>query len=130
MMALRPLRNDNDLHAALAEIEQLWNAPPGSPQADRLELLTILVERYEDEKWQIPNSDPIDILTYAFTEMGHSQAELANLLGSRSRASEIMARKRPLTLDMIRKISEAWHIPIAGLAKPYELAKADAQVAG
>ena len=130
MMTLRPLRNDNDLHAALTEIEQLWNAPPGSPQADRLELLTILVERYEDEKWEIPKSDPIDILTYAFTEMGHSQAELANLLGSRSRASEIMARKRPLTLDMIRKISEAWHIPITVLAKPYELAKADAQVAG
>ena len=130
MMTLRPLRNDNDLHAALAEIEQLWNAPPGSPQADRLELLTILVERYEDEKWQIPNSDPIHILTYAFTEMGHSQAELATLLGSRSRASEIMTRKRPLTLDMIRKISEAWHIPIAVLAKPYESAKADAQVAG
>ena len=125
-MDIRPLRNDDDLHSALAEIERLWNAPQGSKEAERLELLTILVERYEDEKWAVADADPIDILAYAFTDMGHSQAELATLLGSRSRASEIMARKRPLTLDMIRKISAAWHIPIALLAQPYELARTPA----
>ncbi len=124
-MKLRPIRNDDDLQDALRQVDELWRAAPGSPEAGQLELLTILIERYEDEKWPIDESDPIDILTYAFTEMGHSQAELATLLGSRSRASEIMGRKRPLTLDMIRKISEAWHIPIAVLAKPYALAKAN-----
>ena len=127
-MDIRPLRNDADLQSALAEIERLWNAPQGSEAAEKLELLTILVDRYEDEKWAIADANPIDILAYAITEMGHSQAELATLLGSRSRASEIMARKRPLTLDMIRKINAAWHIPIALLARPYEVAKASATV--
>jgi HTH-type transcriptional regulator/antitoxin HigA len=129
-MKLRPLRTDTDLQDALRQAEKLWGAAPGSPEAEQLELLTILIERYENEKWPIEESDPIDILHYAFTEMGHSQAELSTLLGSRSRASEIMSRKRPLTLEMIRKISAAWHIPIALLARPYALATKEAQVAG
>jgi HTH-type transcriptional regulator/antitoxin HigA len=119
---LRPIRTDDDLRAALAEIERLWNAPAGSPEADRLDVLTMLVERYEEARWQSRNFDPVDMLDYAMSDMGRSQAELASLLGSRSRASEIMARKRRLTLEMIRKISAEWSIPIALLAKPYELA--------
>jgi HTH-type transcriptional regulator/antitoxin HigA len=123
-MDIRPTRTDDDLRAALAEIERLWKSPTGSPEADRLEILTLLVERYEEASWTAKDLDPIDMLEYAFTEAGHSQAELAALLGSRSRASEIMARKRPLTLDMIRKISAAWNIPLALLVKPYALSGA------
>lgn len=118
-MHIRPIHTDDDLRAALAEIERLWKSPAGSPEADRLEILTLLVERYEEASWTTKDLDPIDMLDYAFTDMGRSQAELAALLGSRSRASEIMARKRPLTLDMIRKISAAWNIPLALLVKPY-----------
>jgi HTH-type transcriptional regulator/antitoxin HigA len=120
-MDIRPIRTEVDLHAALAEIERLWKSPTGSPEADRLEVLTLLVERYEEAIWTAKDLDPVDMLEYAFADMGRSQAELAALLGSRSRASEIMARKRPLTLDMIRKISAAWNIPLALLAKPYAL---------
>lgn len=120
-MDIRPIRNDDDLRAALAEIERLWKSPAGSPEADRLEILTLLVERYEEASLAAKDIDPIDMLDYAFTDMGRSQAELATLLGSRSRASEIMARKRPLTLPMIRKISAAWNIPLALLVKPYAL---------
>lgn len=120
-MDLRPIRTDADLRDALAEIERLWKAPAGTPEADRLEILTTLVERYEESGWATKDADPVDILEYAFTDMGRSQAELGALLGSRSRASEIMARKRPLTLDMIRKISAAWSLPLALLARPYSL---------
>ena len=122
-MDIRPIRNDEELQQALAEIETLWDAPAGSPEGERLELLAMLVEKYEDRLWPQRDLDPVELLEYAFTEMGHSQAELARLIGSRSRASEIMSRKRPMTLEMIRAISQAWHIPIALLAKPYPLAK-------
>ena len=120
-MHIRPIRTDDDLRDALAEIERLWKAPAGSPEADRLDVLTVLVEHYEEASWAARDLDPVDMLDYAFTDMGRSQAELAALLGSRSRASEIMARKRPLTLDMIRKISAAWNLPLSLLAKPYAL---------
>ena len=122
-MDIRPIRNDEELQQALAQIENLWGAPAGSPEGERLEMLAMLVEKYEDGLWPQRDLDPVELLEYAFTEMGHSQAELARLIGSRSRASEIMSRKRPLTLEMIRAISQAWHIPIALLAKPYPLAE-------
>ena len=124
-MNIRPIRNDEDLRAALAQIEDLWKAPAGTPEADRLDVLTALVERYEESVWIAREMDPIDLLEYAFTDMGRSQAELGVLLGSRSRASEIMSRKRPLTLDMIRKISAAWSLPLALLAQPYALSGAN-----
>lgn len=69
----------------------------------------------------MPESDPVEILHFAIDEMGRSQAELAELLGSRSRASEILNRKRPLSLEQIRRIAEAWRLPLATLAKPYRL---------
>lgn len=118
-MDIHPLRTSEDHAEAVREIERLWGAPLGTLDGDRLDVLATLVEKYEDEHFPIDVSDPIDILEYAFSDMGRSQKELGDLLGSRSRASEIMARKRPLTLDMIRKISDAWKIPIEILARPY-----------
>ena len=117
-MPIRPIRNDEDHAAAVAEIERLWGAPAGSPEGDRLEVLATLVSAYEDERWSIVPGDPVDLLHYAIEEMGHSQRELAELLGSRSRASEVLNRKRPLTLEMIRAISAAWGIPSGLLVRP------------
>src|ERR1700674_1210028 len=111
-MEIHPIKNDDDLAKALREIERLWGAAPGTEDGDKLDLLATLVEKYEDGRW--PNldvSDPIDLLNYAIRELGHSQAELAELLGSRSRASELLNRRRPLTVEMIHSISEAWQIP-------------------
>jgi HTH-type transcriptional regulator/antitoxin HigA len=82
-------------------------------------VLSALVESYERETFPIDLPNPVAVLDYAFTDMGHSQAELAELLGSRSRASEIMNRKRPMTLDQIRTISEVWNLPIELLTRPY-----------
>jgi HTH-type transcriptional regulator/antitoxin HigA len=120
-MDIRPIRSDDDHRTALAEIERLWGAAPGTDKGDRLDILVTLVEKYEENRWPMaePDWDPVDVLQYAIDEMGHSQAELAELLHSRSRASEILSRDRTLTLEMIRSISEAWKIPAALLIKPY-----------
>jgi len=121
---IRPIRTDEDHRAALAEIEACWAAPEGSEEGDRLDVLVALVESYEAKRWPIESNesfDPIDVLHYAIEELGHSQSELAELLGSRSRASEILTRRRALTVDMIHKISEAWKIPADLLVRPYKI---------
>jgi HTH-type transcriptional regulator/antitoxin HigA len=122
-MDINPIRNDAEHRAALAEIETLWNAPAGSDGAIKLDLLATMVERYEAGRWPIPSArwDSVDVLHYAIEEMGHSQSELAQLLGSRSRASEILSRQRALTTEMIHKIHVAWKIPAELLIKPYKL---------
>jgi HTH-type transcriptional regulator/antitoxin HigA len=118
-MEIRPIRNDDDCAAAVKEIAKLWGAAPGTEAGDKLDILATLVEKYEDGRWpNIDASDPIDLLNYAIEELGHSQAELAELLGSRSRASELLSRRRPLTVEMIHRISEAWKIPADLLVKP------------
>ena len=118
-MEIRPIRSDEDHAAALREIERLWGAAPDTEDGDKLDILVTLVERYEDRRWpRADDSDPIDLLHYAIEELGHSQAELAELLGSRSRASELLNRRRPLTVEMIYKISEAWKIPADLLVRP------------
>lgn len=109
-MNIKPIRNDADHEAALAKIEKLWNAEEGTPDADTLEVLAILVEDYENKRWPVPQVAPLEVLRYAVTEMGRSQSELAELLGSRSRASELLNGKRQLTIEAVRKISSAWSI--------------------
>ena len=126
-MDIRPIRTDEDHRAALAEIEACWGAAEGTEESDRLEILVALVELYEAKRWPIEtdrNFDPIDVLHYAIEELGHSQGELAKLLGSRSRASEILSRRRALTVEMIHKIGEAWKIPAELLVRPCKLERA------
>jgi HTH-type transcriptional regulator/antitoxin HigA len=121
-MEINSIRNDADHAAALKEIDGLWNAQPGTEDFDRLQVLALLVERYEDSRWPIAEPehwDPVDVLQYAINELGHTQTELAEVVRSRSRASEILSRERALTLDMIRAISDSWKIPVALLIKPY-----------
>ena len=103
-MDIRPIRNDADHKAALTEIERLWDAEEGTPEADIMEVLAILVEDYEVQALAGSlASSPLEILSYAVSEMGRSQSGLAALLGSRSRASEILKGKRPLTIEAVRK---------------------------
>jgi HTH-type transcriptional regulator / antitoxin HigA len=118
-MEIRPVKNDADHAAALAEIAKLWGAAPNSEEDDKLDILVTLVEKYEEGRWPaIDASDPIDLLHFAISEFGHTQAELADLLGSRSRASEVLNRRRALTVEMIRTISDAWKIPADLLVRP------------
>jgi HTH-type transcriptional regulator/antitoxin HigA len=123
-MDIRPIRTDRDHRAALREIEACWGAEEGSEKGDKLEVLVALVESYETRRWPIDgdkNFDPVDVLHYAIEELGHAQSELAELLGLRSRASEILSRRRALTVDMIHRISEAWKIPADLLVRPYRI---------
>lgn len=121
-MDFRPIRTDEDHRAALAAIEKLWGAPAGSPEGDALDVLATLVEAYEERRWPVRSRrrfDPVDVLRYAIDELGHSQADLARIVGSRARASEVLARRRPLTLQMIQKITASWRIPADLLVRPY-----------
>ena len=124
-MDIRPIRTDEDHHSALAEIEKLWGATVGTPAGDKLDILVTLVEAYVERRWPLKSRrrfDPVDVLRYAIDELGHTQAELAKILGSRSRASEVLARRRPLTLEMIQKINASWKIPADLLVQPYRIA--------
>jgi HTH-type transcriptional regulator/antitoxin HigA len=126
-MEVRPIRTDKDHRAALAEIDACWGAAEGTEEGDRLDVLLALVEIYEAKRWPIDiddSFDPIDVLGYVIDELGHTQGELAEILRSRSRASEILSRRRALTVDMIHKISEAWKIPADLLVRPYKIKRA------
>ena len=126
-MDIRPIRTDKDHRAALAEIDAHWGAPEGTDEGDRLDVLLALVEIYEAKRLPMETGrrfDPVDVLNYAINELGHTQVELAELLGSRSRASEILSRRRALTVEMIHRIGEAWKIPADLLVRPYKIKRA------
>ena len=112
-MDIRPIRNETDYEWALAEIEQYFITEPkeGSPEADRFDVLFTLIEAYEDREWRIEAPTPLQVIREVMLSTGRTQTDLAELLGSRARASEILNGKRQLTLDMIARISREWRIP-------------------
>jgi HTH-type transcriptional regulator / antitoxin HigA len=120
-MEIRPIRSEEDHREALTEIERLWGATEGTVDGDKLDVLVTLVDAYEDRQWPIQDVSPLEILHHAVTDMGRSQDELAQLLGSRSRASEVLKGRRRLTVQMINAISSAWRIPADLLVRPYPL---------
>jgi HTH-type transcriptional regulator / antitoxin HigA len=111
-MTIRPIRTPEDHDAAIARLAELWSAAPGTDEGAELDALATLIDTYETRILQIPAAKPHDVLRYAVNEMGRSQADLARLLGSRSRASEVLSGRRALTLEMIRAIGNAWKIPV------------------
>jgi HTH-type transcriptional regulator/antitoxin HigA len=123
-MDIKPIKSQADYEAALAEIERLWNAAAGSPESDRLDVLATLVERYEDDSWPIGRVDPIEAIKFHMEQNGLTRKDLAEVFGSASRASEIMNRKRRLTIEMVWKLSTAWNLPAESLIQPYELERA------
>lgn len=125
-MDIRPIRNDADHEAALLEIETLWGAGEGTAEGDRLDILVTLVEAYEAKSWPVDEADPIQAIEQAMAHEGHSRADLGRLIGA-SRATEILQRKRALTLPMIRKIASAWHVPERSLIQEYSLASSTAR---
>jgi HTH-type transcriptional regulator/antitoxin HigA len=119
-MDIRPIRTDEEHRAALEEIEVLWGAAEGTPEGDRLDVLATLVDAYEDQRWPVDGLGPVEAIEAAMAHEGYGRAELAALIGQ-SRATEVLQRKRALTLPMIRKIAAAWHVPERVLVKEYEL---------
>ena len=107
-----PVTNAKTHKAALARIAELMDAAAGTPEANELEVLAILVERYEQKAFPIDPPTPLDAIQFRMEQMGYSQSDLARILGSRSRASEILSGAvKSLSLSMIRKLHQSWHIP-------------------
>lgn len=123
-MEIRPIKTEADYEAALVEIERLFEAEPGTPEGDRLEILTTLVEAYEEAYYPIPTPDPIEAIRYYMESRGLARRDLEPYIGSRARVSEILNRKRPLSLSMIRRLNEGLGIPAEVLIKPYDYQQA------
>jgi HTH-type transcriptional regulator/antitoxin HigA len=114
-MTVRPIHTDADHDAALARIEALWDAQPGTPEHDEIEVLGILVAAYEENRWPILPPDPVDAIKFHMEQNGFRQKDFAAVVGRESRASEILNRHRSLTIPMIRAVHAAWSIPLASL---------------
>lgn len=118
-MEIKPIKNDTDYQAALEEIDSLFDAAPDTPEGDRLEVLTTLVEAYEERHYSIPMPDPIEAIVYHLESRGLARRDLEPFIGSRARVSEILNRKRPLTMEMIRNLHKGLGIPAEVLIQPY-----------
>jgi HTH-type transcriptional regulator / antitoxin HigA len=120
-MEIKPIRTEHDYRAALQAIEALMNAAPGSAEEDRLDVLATLVKVYEDVRYPIPKPSPIAALEYYLESRGLTRKALEPLIGSAQRVSEIMNRRRRLTLEMIRRLEAGTGIPASVLIQPYPL---------
>lgn len=126
MRDIRAIRTEADYDWALSEIEHYFKREPeiGTPEAERFDVLASLIESYEAKHWSIEPADPIDAIRYKMELSGYTQKDLAKIVGSASRASEILNRKRALTMEMVRLIAAAWQIPAEVLITPYQLEQA------
>jgi HTH-type transcriptional regulator/antitoxin HigA len=118
-MNITPIRNEADYQKALHRLELIFDAKKGSVKGDELEILSILIDRYENEHFPIGMPDPIEAIKFRMEQMGMKQKDLAEALGFKSRVSEILNKKRKLTLDMIRKLSAKLNIPTEVLVQEY-----------
>ncbi len=116
---MKIIKTESEYKKALTKLEMLFNAKPNTPKGDELELLSLLIEKYEQEKYPIDMPDPIEAIKFRMEQMGYTQNDLAKIIGLKSRASEILNRKRPLTLEMIRNLHEKMNIPTQVLIQAY-----------
>jgi len=123
-MDIRPIKTEADYRAALEEAERLWESKPGTPEGDRIEVITTLIEAYEAKQHPIPAPDPIAAILFMIEQKGLTRRDLAPAIGSRSSVSEILNRRRPLTLPMVRALSALLDIPVDVLVQPYDVQSA------
>ncbi len=118
-MTIKPIKTEKDYNDALDRLESIFDSKKGSAQGDELEILSILIEKYEDEHFPIGFPDPIEAIKFRMEQMGYTQSDLAKVVGLKSRASEILNRKRKLTLEMIRLLHDNLKIPTEVLVQAY-----------
>jgi HTH-type transcriptional regulator/antitoxin HigA len=112
-MKLKPIKSDRGLNRVLKRMDELWGAKSGTPKGDELDILMLLAEKYEDEHFAIPTSDPVEAIKFLMEQNSLSRKDLEPYIGASGRVSEVLSRKRTLTLTMIKKLH-------AGLKIPYE----------
>ena len=118
-MEIKPIKTDTDNNQVLERLEMIFDAKKGSPEDDELEVLGILVDQYENKHFPIGLPDPIEAIKFRMEQMGYNQTDLANIVGLKSRASEILNKKRKLSLEMIRQLHEKLNIPTDVLIQIY-----------
>ncbi len=119
-MDIRPIRTKADYRAALKEAERLWDAEPGTAEGDRVDVLVTLIEAYEAKHYPIAAPDPIAAIEFMLEQKGLKRRDLEPAIGSRGRVSEVLNRKRPLTLPMVRALSKLLQIPPDILVQDYK----------
>jgi len=120
-MNIKPIKNKQDYTNTLNLIDNLMSAKPNTPQMDKLEVLTTLVEAYEEQFYKIDASDPVEAIKFRMQQEGLKQKDLVAIVGSKSRVSEILNRKRKLTIQMIRNLHNQLHIPVESLLLDYKI---------
>ena len=120
-MKLKLIKTQEDYQKALKRLDKIFHAKKGTKEQEELEILIILIQKYEDETvGEFPDPDPIEAIKFKMEQMEMTQKDLAEVVGLKSRASEILARKRPMSIKIIRKISKALSIPADILIQPYK----------
>jgi HTH-type transcriptional regulator/antitoxin HigA len=118
-MNIRPIKTNKDYEQALARLEVIFDAKKGTEEGDELEILGVLIDNYENEAFPIGFPDPVEAIKFRMEQLGYNQTDLAKVVGLKSRASEILNRKRKLSLEMIRQIHERLNIPTEVLIQAY-----------
>lgn len=118
-MEIKIIKNEDDYNSALKRLEEIFDAPVNSPDGDEAELLTVLIEKYEEEHYPIEAPDPIEAIRFRMEQMNMKKKDLAEVLGYKSRVSEILSRKRKLSLKMIRQLHKKLRIPYDSLLTEY-----------
>ena len=118
-MDIRLIKNDKDYQNALSRLDQIFNALVGSPESDEADVLALLIDHYENQYYSIEAPDPVEAIKIRMEEMQFKQKDIAAFLGGKNRASEILNRKRKLTIEMIRNLSEKLNLPVSLLIQDY-----------
>lgn len=118
-MKLKVIKTEQDYNSALERLDVIFDAKPGTKEGDELDILAILIEKYENEHFPIALPDPVEAIKFRMEQLNYQQKDLTKVLGQKSRASEILNRKRKLSLDIIRKLHEQLNIPTDVLIQPY-----------
>ena len=115
---IKPIRGEKEYEAALAEVERLWGAKSGTPRGDRLDVLATLIEAYEDKHFPTDQTDPIEAIKFRMEQQGLTRKDLGEMIGTRTRVAEVLARKRGLSISMIRRLHAKLGIPAEVLIRP------------
>ena len=114
-MEIKPVKTKKDYQIALKRIEELWGARPNSSEADELDILSTLVEVYESKNYKINAPDPVEAIKFRMEQLGLKQSDLAEYMGGKNRVSEVLNRKRGLTVKMIKNLNKHLNIPAESL---------------